>query len=139
MKVHEWIDRGLNKRGRNAAAQLARILELDKSAVSRMRRDRRKPTHEELDKIEAFLGEKAPTRRVEDDDPDAKRDRWIARNLLDTPHAMQQKTLNYLAYSTNKIAEELGRIASLLERRELERREQASDTPLGGKAPRNKG
>jgi len=116
MKLHEWLDQGLTKRGRNAAAELARILELDKSAISRMRKNRRKPTYQELDKIEIFLGEKAPTRRLED--PAAERDRWIERNLLDAQGALQQNTLNYLAYSANKIAEELARIASLLERRD---------------------
>jgi transcriptional regulator with XRE-family HTH domain len=138
MKMHDWIDRGLTRRGRNAAAQLSRALGVSADKVSRMRKGERRPTAEELPAIEAFLGESAPIRPAAVDD-DADRTSWIERNMLGDREAAQQKTLNFLVYYTSKIAAGLERIALLLEH-EQQRSSDADAAPEGKPArSRNKG
>jgi len=149
-KMHEWIDRGLTRRGRSAAAELARVLGVSADKVSRMRKGERRPTAEELPLIEVFLGEKAPTRpphpstsahepgRV-DHDSNIERSQWIARNLLGTPEA-QQLLLHYMVFYASKIADCLERIVSLLERESESRgREDDHLTDVSdAKAPRER-
>ena len=135
MKLHDWINTRLTRRGRNAAAELARALNLSADKVSRMRKGERKPTALELPAIEAFFGESAPFRPPADDDPDRVRTIWIERNMLGEREAAQQKALHYLVYYTSKIANELERIASLLEDRQ---RPSDADAPPAGKPSRSR-
>lgn len=113
-KMQEWIERGLARKGRNAAADLARALGVTPDKVSRMRRGERKPTLEELPVIEAFLGERAPGRPADDNV-----EHWIAVNLhsarKEAEQALQQTTLHYLIYYVSRIGDQLERIAQALE------------------------
>lgn len=142
MEMSEWIDRALTRRGRNAVVDLARALDVDKSAVTRIRKGERKVSGKELQRIEAFFGQKAPRQVPDDDDSDREQAEWIEQNQLDmipvdAQGAVQQKALNFLAFNTRKIAAALERIAALLERREQQQSNEADRRPEG-KASRNR-
>lgn len=145
MELYEWIDHRLTSRGRNAVVDLARALNINKSAVSRIRKGEREVKARELEIIEDFFGERSPTRSGIDDreeTPERERDDWVLRNLYDHNRKdPQQVALNYLVFYASKIAERLDRIMSHLERRDRpeQPRSSGADTRLGSRISRRKG